>query len=237
VSPAAHRRGADRSPVAHLDDLFTVQEPESPPHPGRDRGRPWRLRAALHAFIASAVVYSGLQVANLSAPYGLILAVCAGVVLVRLAVKATAEPTWLRARDLVRPVRVRRHDELGLWHSFDDGMIDAVHRWDRRLDWGGADPERFAHTVGIRLGELADERLRQHHGMTRQSDPSQARALLGEEVWAIVSGPLQGVPTPRQMSAAITRLEQLDRLGDGGRSGNNAHSEEATQQGYGGPGV
>lgn len=203
-----HRRRPDHGPVAHLDDLFTVTE-EAPPRRARlDQRRPWLIRGALQTFISSAIVYTALHIVNLDPPYGLILAVCAGAVLVRLAVRSTAEPGWLRAREAVRPVQVRRRNEPGAWYEGGDGMLDAVRRWDRRFDWGTGAPERFAATVGARLGELADERLRQHHGLTRASDPARARALLGDEFWALTQ-PAQRVPTPRQVAAALTRLEKM----------------------------
>jgi hypothetical protein len=207
--PPSHRRHDDGGPVANLDDFFTTTTEDTSRSRRRAVGRrPWFFRAALQTFITSAVLYTALHIVNLGPPYGLILAVCAGAVLVRLAVRESGEPDWLRARDVIRPVRVRRRHQAGGWYEGGDGMLDAVHRWDRRLDWGVSAPERFGATVGGRLGELADERLRQHHGLTRASDPVRARQLLGDDLWAFIHD-RDRLPTPRQVGAALTRLEQM----------------------------
>jgi hypothetical protein len=130
--------------------------------------------------------------------------------LLRWALGRSAEPDWLLARDLVRPVRVRRRLEPGEGYEGGDGVAEAVRRWDRRLGWGEKDAQRFAVTVGRSLGELVDERLRQRHGITRATDPVRARHVVGERVWALL-GPLHRPPTPRQVMAALDEMERKDR--------------------------
>jgi hypothetical protein len=207
MSHAASRRHGPDLPVARLDELFVVDDVPPARVPIQQR-HPWLLSGALQTFIASAVVYTMLHVANFDLPYPLILAVCAGGVLVRKAVRQTVEPSWLRTADLVRPVMVRRRHEPGGWYEGGDGMLDAVRRWDRRLAWGIEGPDRFRHTVAGRLGEVVDERLRLRHGITRDSDPQKARALLGERVWALL-GPIDRVPSHRQVQAALEDLEKV----------------------------
>jgi hypothetical protein len=206
VTHGQHRR-ADAD-LAHLDDLFATEEaPVRPPRRGRG-DQPWFVTSGLLAFLGSAVIFTVLAMLNYRLPYPLILAVCVGAVLVRRAVQVSREPSWLRPADLVRPVEVRRRLEPGFWYEGGDGMVGAVHRWDRRLEWGLSDPDRFAHTVGLRIGELVDERLRQRHGITRASDPRRARELLGERVWALL-GPMERIPSPRQIAAALTDLDRI----------------------------
>jgi hypothetical protein len=172
------------------------------------RTESWLPRAALHAFIASAVVYTGFHIVDLAPPYPLILAVCAGGVMVRRAVALTAESRFY-TRDIVRPPRRARFMGAGGWYQIDDGMVEAVRRWDRRLEWGATAPERFGHTMTGRLGELVDERLRQRHGFTRASDPERARALIGEEGWRVLGAPTDRVPSPRDVYFLVQRMESL----------------------------
>jgi hypothetical protein len=197
-----------RPPTANLDELFGFDEDPLGPSV-REGPRPWVVRSALHSFALSAVVYTAFHIVNLGPPYPLILAMCAGAVLVRRAVGATAEPQWQRTRDAVRPPAAMRRIEPGGWFAGGDGMLDAVRRWDRRLDWGAGGRPRFDATVAPRLGELADERLRLRHSLTRASDPGRARDLLGDEVWALLHGQGEQVPSPREIAAVVTRLEAL----------------------------
>ncbi len=202
-----HKRMA-HAPDARLDDLLRFED-AGPQLPLDRPPRPWVLRLAVQSFVASAVVYTAFHVFDLAPPYALILAVCAAAVLVRRAVAVTAEPNWQRSRDAVRPPSGIRRIEPGGWFGDGDGMLNAVRRWDRRLDWGATAPERFAATVCVRLGEVADERLRQRHGITRRTDPARARRLLGEQVWILLHERITRVPTPREISLVVDRLAAL----------------------------
>jgi hypothetical protein len=190
---------------APLDMLLRHDEPVPVPVP--DDQSSWLPRAALYTFLASAVAYTGLHIVGLAPPYFLILVVCAGSVLVRQAVGFVRE-TGTRTRDIVRS-RGRRRQIVGGWYVTDDGMYEAVRRWDRRLDWGSTAPERFHHTMTGRLADLVDERLRQRHGITLAGDPGRARALVGEEVWALISGVGRRPPTPREVYVLVQRMEAL----------------------------
>jgi len=190
--------------VAHLDDLLRFEEVEPVEPAGWDRRRPWLILSLLQTFAASAVLYTGFRVVNLAPPYALLVAVCAGAVLVRQAVVATAEPKWRRTRDTVRS-----GPATAVLPADGDGMLDAVGRWDRRLDWGTTSVQRFDVTVVRRLAEIADERLRQRHHLTRLADPVRARELFGEDLWLLIHGQLDRVPPPARVAAALQRLEQL----------------------------
>jgi hypothetical protein len=193
---------------SHLDELLRYEDSamELVDVPNT---RPWRWRALGFVLATSAVVYTLTRAGGLAVPLTLILAVVSAAVLVRRALGLVHEPLWLRASDLVRPPGGRRRIELGGWYEGDDGVVAAVRRWDRRLDWGSTDTHRFNHTVPPRIGELVDECLRQRHSLTRASDPARARALLGEEIWTFLHRPATHVPTPREMAALVTRMEKL----------------------------
>ena len=192
---------------APLDLLLRHDEPVAVPMAAEEQTS-WLPRAALYAFLASAVAYTGLHIVGLAPPYPLILLVCVGSVLVRQAV-AFARETGTRTRDIVRSRGRRRRQIGGGWYITDDGMYEAVRRWDRRLDWGSTAPERFQHTMTGRLADLVDERLRQHHGITLASDPAKARTLVGDEVWALISGVGRRPPNPRELYVLVQRMEAL----------------------------
>jgi hypothetical protein len=71
-----------------------------------------------------------------------------------------------------------------------------------------ADPGRFARTVGAPIGELVDERLRQRHGITRETDPARAQAIVGENLWALL-GPQRRLPSAREVAAAVAELDRI----------------------------
>jgi hypothetical protein len=199
-----------RVPDVHLDELLRFDDITAPlPDRTQEGRKPWVLRSVLEAFVVSAVVYTAFHVVNLAPPYALIVAVCVGAVLVRQATRATSERSWQRTADLVRPLDGPFGISPGGADSDNDGMLSAVHRWDRRLEWGTTGAQRFCSSVAPRLGELADERLRQRHGITRAVDPVRARRLLGEELWTLLHGRRDRVPTAREVAKALSRLESL----------------------------
>jgi hypothetical protein len=185
------RRRRDQVPDTKLDDLFGEVEPAAGPAPS---GRRLALTAVVQTFLVTAVLFTVLRLIGLDPSLPLVLGISAGAVLVRLAAASVREPRGRRISDLMRPPRHRREPA-----TRSDGVLMAVRRWDRRL----------ANTdsgLSASLGDLADERLRQRHGLTRASDPARARALLGEPVWALLAG---GTVTAAQAETAIRRLESM----------------------------
>jgi hypothetical protein len=196
-----------RPPDARLDDLLTFDE-DAPRRRESAAEAPWRLRAAGQAFAISAVVYTLFRAFGWAPPYLLIAAVAVAGVLVRRAVSLVAESPRFRTRELVRVPLRGRGIEPG-WYEGEDGVVRAVRRWSRRLEWGSTAPERFSHTVSGRFREIVDERLRQRHGLTMASDPARARELLGEDAWTFLLEPARHIPTPRQVAEVVRRVESL----------------------------
>jgi hypothetical protein len=178
--------------TARLEDLFAESSPAMPAPRRR-----WLGRAAFQLVAISAVVYTAARAIGIAPSLPLLLTVIGGAVLVRAAAGAAGEPPWRRVRDVMRrppdPPDVGRRD---------DGMLAAVRIWDRRL----AVERTVAGALNQAIAELADERLRQHHGVTRAGDPERARRLLGEPLWSL---PGRGSLTPAELEAAVRRLEQL----------------------------
>ncbi|PZF89617.1 hypothetical protein C1I99_25335, partial [Micromonospora deserti] len=98
----------------------------------------------------------------------------------------------------------------GTWNwNARDALRAAINGWERPLDWSSGNGERFAERILPRLGELADERLRQRHGLTRDSDPARARALLGDRLWTFLNAPSRRPPSPRDLAVIVAELEKL----------------------------
>jgi hypothetical protein len=194
---------AEEPADANLDDLLGEVEV---PTPSRQVGR-WALRGVVQTFAATLIVYTLARAVGLAPPFLLVFSVAGGAVLVRLAAVSVKPPRGHRPTRLVaaRPAEPPARA---------DGVLAAVRHWDRRLADTGRGPTD--QRLSLALGELADERLRQRHGLTRASDPARARALLGEAVWPLL-GPgtvhpgtvHPGTVTAAQAETAIRRLESM----------------------------
>jgi hypothetical protein len=187
---------------ARLDDLF--EDGDSGPAPTRVRRR-LPVRGPLLTIAITAVVYTALRAFGLAPGLPLILTLAAASVLLRTATKASREQPGQRLSQLLRPARPDPADDPA--HS--DGVFDAVRRWDRLLDQGSTTRAGGVAGLVANLGELADERLRQHHGLTRASDPVRARALLGDGLWSLLTAPAPRPPSTADLADAIQRLERL----------------------------
>lgn len=162
-----------------------------------------------------------------TAPLSLIFSATLVLLIVRRAAREVAEPAEIRTDDLVRaqsgPNHARRaadteaDDRRGgrrrhldvLDAHLSDGVSRAVRRWQTRLDWSATEHQRFQRRVPGLLGELVDERLRQHHGLTRATDPARARALCGAVLWSFLHDELTHLPTPREVAALVDTMESL----------------------------
>jgi hypothetical protein len=191
---------------ASIDDLLGHEE-EPPPRRRRPRSAPERLlRALLVAAACTAAVVYGLRLFSVGIA---VPAVFAGVLALLGLRRATAQvrPTPPRPAHVTpdRTVDDGTYD----FDAAEDVLRDSVNNWERRLVRSKGESGRFARELLPMIGELADERLRLRHGLTRASDPDRARVLLGEDLWMFLTTATKRTPAPRDLAAVIGRLEKL----------------------------
>ncbi|MBY8872114.1 hypothetical protein K7640_09710 [Micromonospora sp. PLK6-60] len=189
-----------------IEDLLSFEE--EPPPGAAEPGGGW-ARAVLRTLAATVaivvVVVAGLRLV------GLQISLLA-VVVAALALLAVRRVTRALAPSPPPPggTRAIGGEEDGHYNfGARDALRTAIRRWEVPLDWSATRPERFANTVLPRLAELADERLRQRHGVTREADPDRARALLGDRLWTFLDRPPRRPPSPRDLAAIVAELEKI----------------------------
>lgn len=189
-----------------IDDLLSFEEelpePAGAPRSGRVR---WVLRTLAVTAAIVVVVVVALRAVGLQLSLGIIVAGVLALLAVRRVTSALSPPPPPRASG-----RAPAGEEPGLWNwAARDALRAAINGWERPLDWCAGNPQRFTERVLPRLGDLADERLRQRHGITRESDPARAHTLLGETLWTFLSTPSRRPPSPRELAAIVAELEKL----------------------------
>jgi hypothetical protein len=91
----------------------------------------------------------------------------------------------------------------------DDGLIELTSL-EQRLSWGSVDPDRFRERVRPVLVDLAVERLRSRRGVDPATQPEEARRILGESLWQMVTGPPPSrCPTRPELSRVVEELERI----------------------------
>jgi hypothetical protein len=112
--------------------------------------------------------------------------------------------------DRVRPPRVTQPPPRGAPAAPPARPLARLELLDTRLR---ADPRRGQHyerTIRPSLTAVTADRLRRHHGIELAEDPSRARALAGEELWAVIEEPWRaGPPPPERLRRALSSIEQL----------------------------
>jgi hypothetical protein len=156
------------------------------------------VKWAFAAACLMAVGYFVLSFAELTAPLWFLYAVSCAVVAVYVSVRRVRPPLPSRAA-------WRRHTA----DAPPDGLRGAVKRWETRLEWCYADNSAYNRKVLPLLSEVVDERLRQRHGITRESDPARARQLIGEPLWTFLAGPGRRPPAPRELANLIAWMERI----------------------------
>ncbi|PWU46768.1 hypothetical protein DLJ46_16770 [Micromonospora globispora] len=189
-----------------IDDLLSFEEEPAGPAGAARSGRVrWVLRTLAVTAAIVVVVVVALRAVGLQLSLGIIVAGVLALLAVRRVTSALSPPPPPRASG-----RAPAGEEPGLWNwAARDALRAAINGWERPLDWCAGNPQRFTERVLPRLGELADERLRQKHGITRESDPARARILLGEALWTFLSTPSRRPPSPRDLAAIVAELEML----------------------------
>ncbi|MEV4692983.1 hypothetical protein AB0K27_17930 [Micromonospora echinospora] len=171
---------------------------------GGGRSRALLRTAAVTAAVVVVVVV-GLRAVGLKVPLWIVVAGVLAVLAVRRVTTALSPPPPPRAG-----ARAPAGEEPGTWNwSARDALRTAINGWERPLDWSADNRERFTERILPRLGELADERLRQRHGVTRESDPARARSVLGEPLWTFLTTPARRPPSPRDLAAIVAELEKI----------------------------
>jgi hypothetical protein len=159
---------------------------------------------ALVAAIGAGAVYVVLLPMGLKIPYILLFSVFFALLALRRALRVVEAPRLTIGAEHLEPVTARIDPT-----QVADGIQLALGRWDSRLSWSERDPQRFMSVVRPRLADIADERLRQRHGVSRADDPRRARELMGERLWMFLFSPLASTPNPRELAAVVDDMEKL----------------------------
>lgn len=81
---------------------------------------------------------------------------------------------------------------------------------EHRLSWGSVDADRFGRRVRPLLVGLAVERLRSRRGVDPESQPDQARRIVGESLWELMTGPPPTrSPSRAELSLLVDDLERI----------------------------
>ncbi|RIV39497.1 hypothetical protein [Micromonospora radicis] len=190
-----------------IDDLLSFEE-ERPVQPEQRRGGRLRSVASLVGVTAAAtaVLVAGLRAVGLRMSLLVLVAAVLTLLLVRRIVALLDPPAKGAQSSSSRP----RGEEDGTYNwDARDALRIAINGWETPLEWAKTRPGRFTEVILPRLAELADERLRLKHGVTRESDPGRARALLGEKLWAFLAAPPRRPPSPRELAAIVAELEKI----------------------------
>jgi len=188
---------------ASIDDLLQyVEEPEGPTR-RQQTGVRWAVRTVLLAGALTALTVFGLQLVGLGISAVAVFAGFLALLLIRR-VTAPLRPPPTRRTARRRSIRSETLDWGG-----QDSLRTALRAWDERLSRADARQNGFARSLLPALRELADERLRQRHGITRASEPERARALLGERLWTMLEGRAERPPTAEEWAAIVNQLEKI----------------------------
>ncbi|WP_436523730.1 hypothetical protein [Actinoplanes sp. HUAS TT8] len=186
-----------------LGELFELTAaPSAEPAPRVRKRRSPAVRVIGNVILiaaATVVVVAALRAGSVHAPLLLVIALLTGLRLVTIAAAAVRPPRTIRAGAGGGSESARAVDSLRA----------TVRRWERTLDKAHSDSDTYARNVLPVLGELADERLRLRHGITRAGDPARARELLGEQAWAVLSNPGRHGLKTRDLETYVQAMERL----------------------------
>ena len=190
-----------------IDDLLSFSE-ERPVQPEQRPGGRLRSVATFLGVAAAAtvVLVAGLRAVGLRVSLLVLVAAVVTLLLVRRIVALLAPPPRSTQSATSRPAG--EEDGMYNWDAR-DALRTAINGWELPLEWTKTRPERFSGVILPRLAELADERLRLKHGVTRESDPARARALLGERLWLFLETPPRRTPSPRDLAVIVAELEKI----------------------------
>jgi hypothetical protein len=192
---------------ASIDELLSSAEeaPRRPPPAWLTRA--WLPVNALLSLALAGIVYAFLRATGIGVPYVLVFTVIFATGLLRRALRAVQAPPL--PDSVAGRFAAKTPDPHAADAELADRMYMSLTRWDTRLEWTEHDPGRFAQVVGTRLGDLADERLRLKHGISRAANPTEARQVMGELLWTFLHVPIRRNPTPRELADIVSKVEAL----------------------------
>jgi hypothetical protein len=158
-----------------------------------------RLREPVLVLLAAAVTGTGLRLIAYSLDYRADLGLCA-------VVGIAAGLTWRLSRLVVPPQELPETPVRP--EPADDGLL-LLTSLESRLSWGAADPHRFRERVRPELVALATDLLRTRRGVDLRTQPDDARRILGDPLWQLMTGPLERSPSRAQLSRAVAVLEEI----------------------------
>jgi hypothetical protein len=182
-----------------LDDMLGYDDDQGT----RKRKSPARriAMALLAIAVGSFILNVILHVTGVGAPYLLIVATVTCLVILRGVIVALA------VQEVPRTLRDRPQPRATM--SAHDGVRDQAARWESRLEWTRGDLRRFGVVVQPAMTDLVDERLRLHHGVSRQAQPERASALMGKDLWKFIHEPVARSLNPKEMAALVAQMEAL----------------------------
>jgi hypothetical protein len=188
-----------------LGDVIPVEAEERPaPSEPTSKFGVGLFWATLVAAVLAGAVYIVLLMVGVSVPYILLFSVFFALLALRRALRVVEAPRLTVGAPLRLSVTARIDPT-----QVADGIQLALSRWETRLSWTDRDPQRFITVVRPRLAEMADERLRQRHGVIRATDPKRARELMGERLWTFLFAPPGRTPNSRELLAVVDDMEKL----------------------------
>lgn len=159
--------------------------------------RRWAARLGLAFVLWLGIAVAAWILGNRPQPglLALYVGVGAAVVWLFLDVSADSETsTWPGARE--EPVRT----------PGEDPRLDQL----RRVVGQHLDGREVGDALHRRLGELVDQRLVAHHGVTRDADPDRAAALMGHDLASsLPTHPPYPRLTPARIEQLLHRIEEL----------------------------
>jgi len=97
-------------------------------------------------------------------------------------------------------------DDEPAWGGFAD--LSAI---EYRLSWGSVDAERYETRLRPQLARIAEERLRQRHGVDPARRPDVARRIVGEPLWQLMTEPPAPgpPPSPARLADMLAHIERI----------------------------
>lgn len=186
-----------------IEDLLGFED-EPPPRERRSSGRgAWWIKSILVAAGLAAVTVFGARIFGYTVPIPVVVAVFLALLILR---RVTGSLVPLPANRVRRPSNGTEDGSYNFGGR--DALRSVVARYERLLERAGADA-RAAQAGHRAIADIADERLRQRHGVSRQTDPDRARGLLGDPLWHYLHTPPKKTLASKD---AATYAQSLERL-------------------------